>query len=106
MHNLRLVCSSLVASLVLLLAGCGARQLGNSSGSGLPPPMPAGAHLPRWEHYCVYPDTDLTRVLNTAGEEGWEMVTITPGGGMICFKRRRPDPVTPTPAAPASPPSS
>jgi hypothetical protein len=52
----------------------------------MPPPPPAGSHLPRWEHYGGYAvSVELSQLLNVAGANGWELVTSD--GREYCFKR-------------------
>jgi hypothetical protein len=51
--------------------------------------------MPQWE-YCKIDlndlprDTDVIDILNAAGEQGWELISVT-SHGMGYFKRARPD---------------
>lgn len=43
-----------------------------------------------WDHYCVYPQQAVGKVLADASEQGWELVTtsvLTSGFLVMCFKR-------------------
>lgn len=75
---------------LLIAPGCGPRSFGTGvSGDGSIPPRPAGATYPNWEHLCVglYAH-NFGEVLERAGAEGWEMVSIANTDTiLVCFKR-------------------
>jgi len=98
--------------LLFLGAGCAERSFGAGAANAHPPPLPLGVSVPKWDHFCSDADgepSDVSRFLDDASENGWEMVSWTPQGTKLnfaCFKRPHvaaatggPSP-TPTPAAP------
>ncbi|WNG40815.1 hypothetical protein F0U61_49315 [Archangium violaceum] len=79
------------------LAGCAASQV-----RWLPPALAQSeTSTPRWDYYCMQPEMPLnvlepqvlTRQLQAAGLQGWELVTVDNYGGgtrypgNYCFKR-------------------
>lgn len=89
-----------VALLIALgVAGCTNATFGAGASSGHPPPLPPGTNIPKWDHFCgAVAGTDgLTRLLDEASANGWEMVSEA--GGVVCFKRPHPSqPIAPAPA--------
>jgi hypothetical protein len=102
----------LVALLIALgAAACVNRTYGSGASSGHPPPLPRSAGLPMWDHFCgIAAGTDgLTKLLDEASANGWEMVSysISSDGNLVCFKRPHGSapPAEPPPGvAPVSPP--
>lgn len=92
-------------------AGCGASSSYGAGAAGAhPPPLPPGASLPKWDHFCsiLAKESEITRYLDEASENSWELVSwsIGNGGNLACFKRPRVAATTPSPApvvAPAAP---
>ena len=72
---------------LLAMGACAPASYGTGPASGLPPPLPPGAQVPLWDYYCAGPtQTDgLDKLLEAAGQNGWELVTSD--GGFYCFKR-------------------
>jgi hypothetical protein len=69
--------------------GCAAERL-------IIPPARAGTSPTRWEYFCkgAYPDEEVTKVANAAGQQGWEMAAAGAAGQVgvpiWCFKRALP----------------
>jgi hypothetical protein len=89
---------------IAFVAGCVAAQLSQL----VIPPARANHPVPRWEYHCVKglggDERENTAVLSSIGAQGWELVTILPGGFslMACFKR----PYFPPPASLPGPANS
>lgn len=93
--------SSFIVAVLVTIAACSTTGFGPGAQGAHPPPLPAGAQLVLWEHYCVNPRSvsDFNTVLAEAGAAGWEMVGVgvTQSNLLACFKR---------PAARSSAPTS
>jgi len=104
-----------IALLLLVLgAGCVAptRSFGSGTFGAHPPPLPPGASVPKWDHFCSTVNGDseeYNRYLDEASESGWELVSwsIANGWNLACFKRPRvavaPDNVPATPPGAVAP---
>ena len=75
---------------VALLAGC---IIGATASRIAVPPVRAGTHPTKWEHYCFFARNarDVTKYANKLGEKGFEMAAGAGGtggvAGTFCFKR-------------------
>jgi hypothetical protein len=85
-----------IASLLVLTGACRPAAPGAAfPTSSLPehaPPLPPGAVVPKWDHFCieVWYDKEIVGVLAEASENGWELVTAAQRPEvMFCFKRLR-----------------
>ena len=76
-----------------------------------PPPLPPGAVVPKWDHFCsIVRDrfNEVSRFLDEASNNGWELVSWSIaeyGDNLACFKRPRlaaPGGQAPAPAAPGA----
>ncbi len=94
---------------VTLLAGLSAcvpstSMVGAGSSEGRIVPRRPGAMHPNWEYFCHFVNLDnIDAVLNEAGAQGWEMITLE--GSVVCFKRPLPPPGYPPPPVPAPAPA-
>ena len=87
---------------------------GASASAGHPPPLPAGAVVPMWEHFCGMPmgrPDSLITLLDEASANGWELVSqsMDHSALVLCFKRPRGAPAEPpgkSPPMPPTPPSA
>lgn len=110
----------LVLLTLLAPAGCSMFS-GGSAGAGSQdqkvPRLPVGATASRFQHFCAWGPFGsldaLERMLDDAGEQGWELVTFAER--TMCFKRRigevtgaapTPPPAAPPPAAKPAPAAS
>lgn len=81
--------------LLVLSAGCATRSFGSGASGSHPPPLPPGAAVPKWEHFCsqvVGDELELSKYLDEAGENGWELVSWSiadHNNNLACFKRPR-----------------
>ena len=84
--------------LALCVLGAGCLPTTQSFGSGMtgahPPPLPPGASVPKWDHFCSIVaggQNVAARYLDEASENGWELVSwsISDAGNLACFKRPR-----------------
>lgn len=101
-----------VALLTVLPACAPTMMVGAGSEEGRIQPRPPGAMYPNWEYFCHMVNmNNADAVLNEAGAQGWEMVTLA--GSAVCFKRPLPPPgyapaplpaSAPPPAPPPAPP--
>ncbi|HEX7841748.1 MAG TPA: hypothetical protein VF469_29965 [Kofleriaceae bacterium] len=80
---------------------------GAGASGGHPPPLPPGATVSKWDHFCgivVGQAAEVTRFLDEASDAGWELVgwsIAQNGSNLACFKRPRM--ISPPPAgAPAA----
>jgi hypothetical protein len=97
---------------LMLTSGCAAHSTSYGAGAaaGLPPPLPAGAVAPRWDHYCAVfsgglgGEAAFTSLIDQASSASWEMVSIAVQGAavLICFKRPRADAAPVAPDAPSA----
>ena len=78
---------------VVFILGC---AVGGAAGRLVVPPASAQqlATLTRWEYFCFDRQLDageVSKEADSAGGQGWEMVTVGPGaastGPVWCFKR-------------------
>jgi hypothetical protein len=105
-----------IALLLLgLSAGCGTTSYGSGAVGAHPPPLPRGASVPKWDHFCsiVGAAGEISRYLDEASENGWELVSwsISGNGNLACFKRPRvtvaaPENTPPAPPTAGTPPAS
>jgi hypothetical protein len=80
--------------LLVLSAGCATQSFGSGASGAHPPPLPPGAAVPMWDHFCsqvVGRQAEVSRYLDEASENGWELVSwsIAERSNLACFKRPR-----------------
>ena len=66
-----------------IIVGCGGASVGRAL-ADYPP------SAPRFQHMCMGPSASVGGInddVRKAGDEGWELVTMTQG--IVCFKRPR-----------------
>ncbi|OJT17180.1 hypothetical protein BO221_46505 [Archangium sp. Cb G35] len=75
---------------LVFLAGCAASRV-----QWVPPALAqTDTSTPRWDYFCVKPEVgvlglpaeDVTALLKTVGQQGWELVTVDAAAN-YCLKR-------------------
>ena len=100
-----------IALFLSLCGACGTTTFGSGSAGGHAPPLPPGVTVAKWDHFCGVVEGgvgELTRFLDEASNNGWELVGWS-GSGLACFKRPRttePRPEGAPAAGTATPPAA